>query len=107
MKTSTSNAVIMSNREFYHQREAAALRRIPGAWELMYASEDLRPILEREYPHAAFALEILTNPFVADRELGAIRMEAYASILDGKNPAEVRRRYESQQEEYLQRHSWD
>ena len=40
MITSTSNAVQMTNREFFRQREAAALFRIPGVRELMNAKAD-------------------------------------------------------------------
>ena len=69
----TSNAVQMNNREFFRQREAAALGRIPGVRELMSAQGDQRPALEQKYPDAAFALDILSNPFVQDRELGSIR----------------------------------
>ena len=45
----TSNAVKMSNREFFRQREAAALCRIPGARELMAAQGNLRHTLEQKY----------------------------------------------------------
>ena len=43
----TSNAVQMNNREFFRQREAAALCRIPGVRELMSAQGDQRPALGR------------------------------------------------------------
>ena len=72
----TNNAVQMSNREFFRHRDAAALRRIPGVMELLGAYADQCPALEQKYPDAAFALEILSNPFVQDRELGAIRMDS-------------------------------
>lgn len=75
----TSNAIQMNNRDFFRQREAAALCRIPGARELLGADSAQRPALEHKYPDAAFALGILSNPFVQDRELGSIRMDAYVA----------------------------
>ena len=107
MRTYTSNALKMTNREFFRQREAASLRRIPGIRELLRANGDQRPELEAKYPDAVFALQIISNPFVNDREVGAIRMEAYAAILDGKAIADIRYRYERQMDAYVARHNWD
>ena len=107
MNRQTSNAVKMTNREFFRQREAAALRRIPGVRELLRANADQRPALERKYPDALFALQIISEPFVKDREVGAIRMEAYAAILDGKSIADVRYKYDRQMDDYVARHNWD
>lgn len=107
MSTYTSNALKMTNREFFRQREAAALRRIPGVRELLRASGDQRAALEQKYPDAVFALQIISNPFVNDREVGAIRMEAYAAILDGRAIADVRYRYDRQMDAYVTRHNWD
>lgn len=107
MNTGTSNALKMTNREFFRQAEAAALRRIPGVRELLRASADQRPQLEQKYPDAVFALQIISNPFVKDREVGAIRMEAYAAILDGKTISDVRYRYDRQMDAYVARHNWD
>ena len=107
MNTYTSNARKMTNREFFRQKEAAALRRIPGVRELLRASADQRPALEQKYPDAVFALQIISNPFVRDREVGAIRMEAYAAILEGKAIADVRYKYERQMDAYVTRHNWD
>ena len=103
----TSNAVQISNREFYRQREAAALCRIPGVRELMAAHADQRPALEEKYPDAAFALDILSNPFVQDRELGSIRMDAYSAILSGEAIAGVHYKYDRQMDAYVARHNWD
>lgn len=103
----TSNAVQMSNREFFRQREAAAISRIPGIRELMAAHGNLRHTLEQEYPHAAFALDILSNPFVQDRELGSIRMDAYSAILNGEAIAGVHYKYDHQMDAYVTRHNWD
>lgn len=103
----TSNAVKMSNREFFRQREATALCRIPGVQELMAAHGNLRHTLELKYPDAAFALDILSNPFVQDRELGAIQMEAYSSILNGEAIAGVHYKYDRQMDAYVKRHNWD
>ena len=103
----TSNAVQMTNKEFFRQREVLALRRIPGVSELLRATADQRPALEKKYPDAAFALEILSNPFVQDRELGSIRMDAYSAILNGEPITCVHYKYDRQMEAYVTRHNWD
>ena len=103
----TSNAIQMTNREFFRQREAAALFRIPGVRELMNAKAHHRSDLEQKYPDAAFALNIISNPFIADRELGAIQMEAYSSILNGDAIADVHFKYDRQVDAYMTRHNWD
>ena len=107
MNRLSSNAAKMTNREFFRMREENALRRIPGVRELMRATPEGRAEAESRYPDAAFALRILSNPFINDRELGAIRMEAYAAILDGKAVADVRYKYERQMDAYVTRHNWD
>jgi hypothetical protein len=66
-----------------------------------------RPALEQKYPDAAFALEILSNPFVQDRELGSIRMDAYSDILNGEAIAGVHYKYDRQMDAYVKRHNWD
>ena len=103
----TSNAVQMTNREFFRQREAAALCRIPGVQELMGAQGDQRSALAQKYPDAAFALDILSNPFVQDRELGAIRMDAYSAILNGESISNVRHKFAHQMDAYWACHNWD
>ena len=103
----TSNAIKMSNREFFRQREAAALSCIPGIRELMVAQGNLRHTLEKKYPDATFALDILSNPFVQDRELGSIRMDAYSAILNGEAFADVHYKYDRQMDAYVARHNWD
>ena len=103
----TSNAFQMTNREFYRQKESAVLRRIPGVRELISAYADQRPALEQKFPDAAFAIQIISNPFVADRELGAIRMDAYTAILNGEPVANVRFKFDRQMDAYVVRHSWD
>lgn len=103
----TSNAFQISNREFFRQREAAALRRIPGIRELMGAYQDQRPSLEAKYPDAAFALKIVSNLFFHDRELTNIHMAAYTAILNGGNLADARFRYEREMDAYHERHKWD
>lgn len=107
MNRATSNAVKMTNREFFQQREAAALRRIPGVRELLRAAPEQRPVLEQKYPDAVFALQIISNPFIKDREVGAIQMEAYSAILDGNAIADVRYKYDRQMDAYVARHNWD
>ena len=103
----TSNAIQMTNREFFQQREAAALHRIPGVAELLGAYTDQRPGLETKYPDAAFALDILSNRFVQDRELGSIRMDAYSAILNGEPITAVHYKYDRQMDAYLSKHNWD
>ena len=107
MNRQTSNAVQMTNREFFRQREEAALRRIPGVRELLRANADQRPELEQKYPDAVFALRIISNPFIKEREVGAIQMEAYAAILDGKAIADIRYKYDRQMDAYVACHNWD
>ena len=49
------------------------------------------------------ALQIILNPFVNDREICVIRMDAYAAILDGESIADVRYTYDRQMDAYLAR----
>lgn len=107
MNTTTSNAVKMSNKEFFRQRETAALRKIPGVRELLTAKENQRSSLQEKYPDADFALRIIEKPFIPDREMGAIQMEAYSAILNGESIADVRYRYDRQIDAYVTRHNWD
>lgn len=94
MNASINNAAQISNREVFQQREAAALRSISGVDKLLSTSGEDHLKAELEYPEAVFALQILSNPFVPDREMGAIRMEAYSSILNGESIAAVHYRYD-------------
>ena len=103
----TSNAVQVNNREFFRQREAAALCRIPGVRELMSAKGNQRSTLEQKYPDAAFALQIISNPFIPDRELGAIQMEAYSAILNCEPITDVNYKYDRKVDAYLTQHNWD
>lgn len=103
----TSNAVQVNNREFFRQREAAALCRIPGVRELMSAKGNQRTTLEQKYPDAAFALQIISNPFIPDRELGAIQMEAYSAVMNGEAISGVHYKYDRQVDAYLTQHNWD
>lgn len=107
MNRQTSNAVQMTSREFFQQRESAALCRISGVRELLRATADHRPMLEQTYPDAVFALQIISNPFIRDREVGAIQMEAYSAILDGNAISDVRYKYDRQMDAYVARHNWD
>lgn len=97
----------MTNREFYRQREFAALCRFPGVRELLGAYYDQRPALEAKYPDAAFALKIVSNLFFHDRELTNIHTAAYTAILNGDNLADARFRYEREMDAYHERHKWD
>ena len=103
----TSNAIQMNSREFFRQREAAALRKIPGVRELLSAQDSQRPTLQKKYPDADFALKIISNPFIPDREMGAIQMEAYSAILNGEAVSGVRYKYDRQIDAYVSRHIWD
>ena len=107
MNTATSNAVKMDNREFFRQREAAVLYKIPGVRELITAKGSQRSALQKKYPDADFALKIISNPFIPDRELGAIQMEAYSSILNGDAIPDVHFKYDRQLDAYMTRHNWD
>lgn len=102
-----SNATVMSNREFFRQREYAVLRRIPGVYELLHANADQRPVLEKKYPDAGFTLHIVSNLFFHDRELTDIHMSAYTDILNGERIADIRFRYERDMKGYVERHLWD
>ena len=103
----TSNAVQVNNREFFRQRESAALRCIPGVHELMNAKDNQRSTLEQKYPDAAFALQIFSNSFIPHRELGTIQMEAYSAILNCEPIADVHYNYDRQVDDYLTQHNWD
>lgn len=105
--STSSNATVMSNREFFRQREYAALHRIPGVYELLHSSADQRSILEKKYPDAGFALYIVSNLFFHDRELTDIHMSAYTDILNGEKIADIRFRYERDMKNYTERHLWD
>lgn len=106
MNTS-SNATVMSNREFYQQREYTALHRIPGVYELIHSNAENRPAQEKKYPDAAFALFIVSNLFFNDRELTNIHMSAYTDILNGEKIADIQFRYELEMKKYTERHLWD
>lgn len=107
MNTATSNAAKMDNREFFRQREAAVLYKIPGVRELITAKGSQRSVLQKKYPDADFALKIISNPFIPDRELGAIQMDAYAAILNGEPISSVHYKYDRQMDAYVSRHNWD
>lgn len=106
MNTS-SNATVMSNREFYRQREYAALHRISGVYELIHSNAENRPALEKNYPDAAFALFIVSNLFFHDKELTNIHMGAYTDLLNCERVADIRFRYEKAMKQYTERHLWD
>lgn len=105
--STSSNATVMSNREFFRQREYAALHRIPGVYEMIHSNADQRPMLEKKYPDAGFVLYIVSNLFFHDRELTNIHMNAYSEILNGENIADIRFRYDSAIRKYTERHLWD
>ena len=105
--SASNNATVMSNREFFRQREYAALHRIPGVYEIIHSNADQRPMLEKKYPDAGFALYIVSNLFFHDRELTDIHMSAYTDILNGERIADIRFRYERDMKNYAERHLWD
>ena len=107
MNIATSNAAKMDNREFFRQREATVLCKIPGVRELITAKGSQRSALQKKYPDADFALKIISNPFIPDRELGAIQMDAYAAILNGEPISSVHYKYDRQMDAYVSRHNWD
>ena len=89
------------------EKEAAVLQQIPGVHELLSAYEKERPVLEKKYPDAAFALNISSNLFFHDRELTNIHMKAYSAILRGDPICEVHYRYDKEMNAYHARHNWD
>lgn len=103
----SSNATAMGNRDFFRQREYAALHRIPGVYEIIHSNADQRPMLEKRYPDASFALYIVSNIFFHDRELTNIHMSAYSDILNGERIADIRFRYNRDMKNYAERHLWD
>ena len=105
--STSSNATVMSNREFFRQREYAALHRIPGVYEMLHSNADQWPMLEKKYPDAGFALYIVSNIFFHDRELTNIHMSAYSDILNGERIADIRFRYDRDMKNYAERHLWD
>ncbi len=107
MNTSVSTTPASHSREYYQQKETAALGQIPGVRELLGARDDQRPALEKKYPDAAFALTISSNLFFHDRELTDIHMKAYSAILKGDPIASVHFRYDREMDAYHARHTWD
>lgn len=103
----TSSAKVLSNREFFRQKEYVALHRIPGVYEMIHSNADQQAMLEKKYPEAAFALYIVSNLFFHDRELTDIHMSAYTGILNGENIADIHFRYDSAIKSHLERHLWD
>ena len=92
----------------YRQLEKTVFDRIPGMRELRQAAgEEQYSLLQAKYPDAAFALMTASNLFCKDRELNAIHLKAYQSILEGEPIANVRYRYDYDLEMYLERHLWD
>ena len=92
----------------YRQRERIVFDRIPGMKELRNAeSEEAFSALQTMYPDASFALMTSENLFCRDRELNAIHLKAYRSILEGEPVSDVRFRYDYDLEQYLERHLWD
>lgn len=107
MNTSASTTPILHTREYFQQRENAVLGQIPGVKELLSAYEEDRPALEKQYPDAAFALNISSNLFFHDEELTNIHMKAYSSILKGDPIANIHFRYDREMDAYHTRHNWD
>lgn len=107
MITSTTAAPIQHSRKYFQKKEAVVLRQIPGVQELLSAYDDERATLEKEYPDAAFALNISSNLFFHDSELTNIHMNAYSSILKGDPIADVHFRYDKEMDAYHARHNWD
>lgn len=92
----------------YRSREQIVFDRIPGIRELRCAKNaDEAARLGAMYPNAAFALMTAENLFCRDRELNAIHLKAYRAILEGDSISNVRFRYDSDLEAYLERHLWD
>ena len=92
---------------YYREKERIAYSAIPGMDQLLSSSPVEREKLEEKYPDAAFALMILDNLFVGDREQNEIHQKAYTAILSGEAITGVRFKYDYDLESYLLRHMWD
>ena len=92
---------------YYREKERIAYSAIPGMDQLLSSSPVEREKLEEKYPDAAFALMILDNLFVGDREQNEIHQKAYTAILSGESITGVRFKYDYDLESYLLRHMWD
>ena len=92
---------------YYREKERIAYSAIPGMDQLLSSSPVEREKLEEKYPDAAFALMILDNLFVGDREQNGIHQKAYTAILSGESITGVRFKYDYDLESYLLRHMWD
>lgn len=94
--------------QYYRNKERVIFASIPGMAELRQAkSEDHLHQLRLMYPDAAFALMIASNLFCPDRELTAIYLQAYRSILDGESIESVRFRFTKDIDAYWEKHMWD
>lgn len=107
MNTVTGNIPAVHTRQYYRQKEAAALQAIPGMDRLLAAHGEERLRLEDQYPDAAFACRIVSELFFSDRELAAIHMEAYSALLRQEPIAQIRFHFRRQLDAYHQRHLWD
>lgn len=108
MNTSTVRSQASHSIRYYRQKERIVFDRIPGLVALRTAeSEEEASALKARYPDAAFALMTASNLFCQDRELNAIHLKAYRAILEGEAVSLVRMRYDSDLEQYLERHLWD
>ena len=92
---------------YYREKERIAYSAIPGMDQLLSSSPVEREKLEEKYPDAAFALMILDNLFVGDREQNEIHQKAYTAILNGESITGVRFKYDYDLESYLLKHMWD
>ena len=81
--------------------------RLEQCCNLITATGSQRSALQKKYPDADFALKIISNPFIPDRELGSIQMDAYAAILNGELISSVHYKYDRQVDAYVSRHNWD
>lgn len=93
--------------EYYREKERAAYSTIPGVEQILFAKPVERDKLETQYPDAAFALMIADNLCGLDREQCYMNQDAYFSILNGENIAEIRFRYNEALRRYVERHLWD
>ena len=92
---------------YYREKERIVYSAIPGMDQILSSSPVEREKLEEKYPDAAFALMILDNLFVGDREQNEIHQKAYTAILSGESITGVRFKYDYDLESYLLRHMWD
>lgn len=82
-------SMTIQSLEYYGEKERAAYSTIPNVEKMLSAKPAERDKLETQYPDAAFALMFADNLCGLDREQCYMNQDAYFSILNGENIAQV------------------